>query len=137
MAHTLHLQVATPERQLVDDHVDQVEIPGKNGYLGILPDHAPLLSELGAGVLSYSSSSETQDKLLAIEGGFLEVLNNEVRVLAERAEFGREIDFDRARQQLAEAQEALQETRTAEETNAALRKLAIAQAHVEAAERAR
>jgi F-type H+-transporting ATPase subunit epsilon len=137
MADTLHLQVATPERQLVDDQATQVEIPGKNGYLGVLPGHAPLLSELGAGVLSYSSSSETQDRLLVIEGGFVEVLNNEVRVLAERAEFGREIDFDRARQQLADAQQAIQETDTAEEADRALRKLAIAQARVEAAERAR
>jgi F-type H+-transporting ATPase subunit epsilon len=92
---------------------------------------------LGAGVLSYSSSSEAQDKLLVIEGGFVEVLNNEVRVLAERAEFGREIDFDRARQQLEDAQQAIQETATAEESDRALRKLAVAQARVEAAERAR
>lgn len=137
MADTLHLQVATPERQLVDDRATQVEIPGKNGYLGVLPGHAPLLSELGAGVLSYSSSSEAQDRLLVIEGGFVEVLNNEVRVLAERAEFGREIDFDRARQQLEDAQQAIQETNTTEESDRALRKLAVAQARVEAAERAR
>jgi len=135
MADTLHLQVATPERQLVDEQTARVEIPGKNGYLGILPDHAPLLSELGAGVLTYSS--ESQDKFLAIEGGFVEVLNNEVRVLAERAEFGREIDFEQARQQLAEAQQAIFEPAGAAESQAALRKLAIAQARVEAAERAR
>ena len=58
MADTLHLQVATPERQLVDEQVARAEIPGKDGYLGILPDHAPLLSELGAGVLTYSSDSQ-------------------------------------------------------------------------------
>lgn len=135
MADTLHLQVATPERQLVDEQVERVEIPGKNGYLGILPEHAPLLSELGAGVLTYSSGS--QDRLLAIEGGFLEVLNNEVRVLAERAEFGMEINFEEARQQLAEAQQAIQQPATAAESDAALRRLAIAQARVDAAERAR
>ena len=56
MADTLHLQVATPERQLVDEQVARAEIPGKDGYLGILPDHAALLSELGAGVLTYSST---------------------------------------------------------------------------------
>ena len=135
MADTLHLQVATPERQLVDEQVQQVEIPGKNGYLGILPDHAPLLSELGAGVLNYFSDS--QDKLLAIEGGFVEVLNNEVRVLAERAEFGREIDYDEARRQLSEAQQEILQPAGAAESDAALRKLAIAQARVDAAERAR
>ncbi len=137
MADTLHLQVATPERQLVDEQVQQVEIPGKDGYLGILPEHAPLLSELGAGVLTYSSSSESQDKFLAIEGGFVEVLNNEVRVLAERAEFGREIDYDQASQQLSEAQQEIQQPAGAAESDAALRKLAIAQARVDAAERAR
>jgi F-type H+-transporting ATPase subunit epsilon len=135
MADTLHLQVATPERQLVDEQVQQVEIPGKNGYLGILPDHAPLLSELGAGVLNYFSDS--QDKLLAIEGGFVEVLNNEVRVLAERAEFGREIDYDEASRQLSEAQQEILQPAGAAESDAALRKLAIAQARVDAAERAR
>jgi F-type H+-transporting ATPase subunit epsilon len=135
MADTLHLQVATPERQLVDEQTARVEIPGRDGYLGILPDHAPLLSELGAGVLTYASDS--QEKLLAIEGGFVEVLNNEVRVLAERAEFGREIDFEQARQQLAEAQQAILEPVDAAQSQAALRKLAIAQARVEAAERAR
>jgi F-type H+-transporting ATPase subunit epsilon len=135
MADTLHLQVATPERQLVDEQVARAEIPGKDGYLGILPDHAPLLSELGAGVLTYSSDS--QERLLAIEGGFVEVLNNEVRVLAERAEFGQEIDFEQARQQLAEAQQAILEPVDAAQSQDALRKLAIAQARVEAAERAR
>jgi F-type H+-transporting ATPase subunit epsilon len=135
MADTLHLQVATPERQLVDEQVQRVEIPGKNGYLGILPEHAPLLSELGAGVLTYSSGS--QDKLLAIEGGFLEVLNNEVHVLAERAEFGAEIDFEKARQQLAEAQEAIQQPRGAAESETALRRLAVAQAWLDASERSR
>ena len=135
MADTLHLQVATPERQLVDEQVQQVEIPGKNGYLGILPDHAPLLSELGAGVLNYFSDS--QDKLLAIEGGFVEVLNNEVRVLAERAEFGREIDYDEASRQLSEAQQEIVQPAGAAESDSALRKLAIAQARVDAAERAR
>jgi F-type H+-transporting ATPase subunit epsilon len=135
MADTLHLQVATPERQLVDEQVARAEIPGKDGYLGILPDHAPLLSELGAGVLTYSSDS--QERLLAIEGGFVEVLNNEVRVLAERAEFGQEIDFEQARQQLSEAQQAILEPVDAAQSQDALRKLAIAQARVEAAERAR
>ena len=135
MADTLHLEVATPERQLVDEQVARAEIPGKDGYLGILPGHAPLLSELGAGVLTYSSDS--QERLLAIEGGFVEVLNNEVRVLAERAEFGQEIDFEQARQQLGEAQQAILEPVDAAQSQAALRKLAIAQARVEAAERAR
>ena len=75
--------------------------------------------------------------MLAIEGGFVEVLNNQVRVLAEHAEFGQEIDFEQARQQLDEAQQAILEPVDAAQSQAALRKLAIAQARVEAAERAR
>jgi F-type H+-transporting ATPase subunit epsilon len=135
MADTLHLQVATPERQLVDEPVARVEIPGKDGYLGILPGHAALLGELGAGVLSYSS--DAQDKFLAIDGGFVEVLNDEVRVLAEHAEFGREINYEQARGQAAEAQSAVDKSSSEPESSAALRKLAAAQARLDAAERAR
>jgi F-type H+-transporting ATPase subunit epsilon len=135
MADTLHLQIATPERQLVDENVVRVEIPGKDGYLGILPQHAPLLSELGAGVLSYSSDS--QDKLLAINGGFLEVLDDEVRVLAEHAEFAREINLEQARHELNEAQAAVEKQTSGPESEKALERLRAAQARVEAAERAR
>jgi len=135
MADTLHLQVATPERQLVDEAVARVEIPGKDGYLGILPEHAPLLSELGAGVLSYASDS--QEKFVAIDGGFLEVLENEVRVLAEHAEFGRDINFEQSRQQVAEAQAAVDRPAADANSELALRKLAAAQARLDAAERAR
>ncbi len=136
MADTLHLQIATPERQLVDETVTEVEIPGKNGYLGILPQHAPLLSELGAGVLTYEGGT-APDKVLAIEGGFLEVLDNEVRVLAERAEFSREINADQARRELEEAQSAITGASSEENSNEALRKLAGAQARVDAAGRTR
>jgi F-type H+-transporting ATPase subunit epsilon len=135
MADTLHLQVATPERQLVDEAVARVEIPGKDGYLGILPGHAALLGELGAGVLSYSSDS--QEKFLAIDGGFVEVLNDEVRVLAEHAEFGREINYEQARREAAEAQSAIDKSSSEAESSTALRKLAAAQARLDAAERAR
>jgi F-type H+-transporting ATPase subunit epsilon len=135
MADTLHLQVATPERQLVDESVARVEIPGKDGYLGILPGHAALLGELGAGVLSYSSDS--QEKFLAIDGGFVEVLNDEVRVLAEHAEFGKEINYEQARREAAEAQSAIDKSSSEAESASALRKLAAAQARLDAAERAR
>src|ERR1700751_3461673 len=100
MANALHLQIATPEKQLVDEAVTRIEIPGKNGYIGILPEHAPLLSELGAGVLSYSSDSH--DHLLAVMGGFVEVLDNEVRVLADRAEPAKDINLEQAHQELSE-----------------------------------
>jgi F-type H+-transporting ATPase subunit epsilon len=135
MADTLHLQIATPERPLVNETVTRAEIPGKDGYLGILPEHAPLLSELGAGVLSYSAGAK--DTLLVVIGGFLEVLNNEVRVLAERAEFANEVNLEQARQELSEAQDALEQRAPEIDPQNALARLRAAQARVEAAERAR
>ncbi|MFZ0593500.1 MAG: ATP synthase F1 subunit epsilon [Bryobacteraceae bacterium] len=134
MADTFHLQITTPERQLVDEAVTRAEIPAKDGYLGILPEHAPLLSELGAGVLSYSSGAH--DTLLAVIGGFLEVLNNEVRVLAEHAEFAKDVNLEQARQELSEAQTAVDSPTPNTDTHKALSRLQAAQARVEAAERA-
>jgi F-type H+-transporting ATPase subunit epsilon len=83
-AGTFLLQVATPERLFLDEQVTYAELPGKSGYMGILPGHAPLLSALGAGTLTYSSGGGRQ--VIKIDGGFVEVFNDEVRVLADHAE---------------------------------------------------
>jgi F-type H+-transporting ATPase subunit epsilon len=80
----LDLQVVTPERELVHEQVNEVQIPGKDGYLGILPGHAALLGELGEGVLSYRVDGHHRQ--LSVHGGFLEVLDDHVRVLADAAE---------------------------------------------------
>lgn len=85
MADTFQLEVATPERLLVDEQVTEAELPGKDGYMGVLPGHAPLLSALGAGTLTYKSGGG--QKVLKIDGGFLEIFDNHVRVLADHAEF--------------------------------------------------
>src|SRR5579859_7982008 len=107
MADSLHLQIATPERQVVDASVDQVELPGRDGYLGILPGHAPLLSVLGAGVVTYAAAGRKQ--VLAVDdGGFIEVLDNQIRVLAEQAVPAAEIDVDQARRELDEARAAVE-----------------------------
>jgi len=82
MADTLHLEVATPEREVVNASADSVTIPGKDGYMGILPGHAALLSELGEGELSYVSGGKTAQ--LTISGGYVEVRDNWVRVLADK-----------------------------------------------------
>ena len=82
--NTFQLEVATPERLLVDAQVTEAELPGKDGYMGILPDHAPLLSVLGTGTLTYSESGAK--KVIKIEGGFVEVFDNHVRVLADKAD---------------------------------------------------
>ncbi|HEY3938120.1 MAG TPA: ATP synthase F1 subunit epsilon [Bryobacteraceae bacterium] len=81
---TFQLEVATPEQLLVDEHVTEAELPGKDGYLGVLPGHAPLLSALGAGTLTYQGSGGRQ--VLKIDGGFVEIFDNHVRVLADHAE---------------------------------------------------
>ena len=82
MADQLQLEIATPEKEVVNVAADSVTIPGKDGYMGILPGHAALLSELGAGELSYVSAGKTEQ--FKISGGYVEVRDNHVRVLADK-----------------------------------------------------
>jgi len=84
MADTFLLEVATPESLLVRDQVSEAQIPAHNGYVGILPGHAALLAELGEGRLSYTV--EGRGRSLTIQGGWLEVSNDQVRVLPDGAE---------------------------------------------------
>ena len=133
MADTFQLEVATPERLFVDEQVSEAELPGQEGYMGILPGHAPLLSILGAGVLSYKTGGAEQ--VLALDGGFVEVFEDHVRVLAEHAEFGRDIQAEAARQQLQSANEALRNAHETADSEAALRAISKAQARLDAAER--
>lgn len=90
----LDLEVATPSRLVVAESVDEVVIPGSQGYFGVLPGHAPLLATLGAGELTYRKG--TSQFHLALTGGFAEVRNDKVIVLAENAERPDEIDRERA-----------------------------------------
>jgi F-type H+-transporting ATPase subunit epsilon len=83
MPDLLQLEVATPEKLLVSEQVTEVQIPAKSGFLGILPGHAALLSELGEGLLTYTVAGRKRSLTLA--GGFVEVLENHVRVVADRA----------------------------------------------------
>lgn len=133
MADTFQLEVATPERLFVDEQVTWVELPGKEGYLGVLAGHAPLLSILGAGVLTYTAGGG--DQVLALEGGFVEVEGGHVRVLADHAEFARDIRVDEARRRLEEANHALKDAHETGESAAALRAINQAQARLDAAER--
>ncbi|WP_180540677.1 ATP synthase F1 subunit epsilon [Nevskia soli] len=100
------LTVATPERQLIDERVSEATIPARNGYIGVLPGHAPLLSELGAGILSWSGGIG-QSQTLAIMGGFVEVLGDRVRILADEAKRREDINTIEAQERLRAAQEAL------------------------------
>lgn len=105
MADTFKLEVATPVALLVDEDVTTAEIPGGQGYLGILPGHAPLLGALAPGVLTYVASGQTH--VLAVDSGFIEVLDNVVSVLTESAQRSKDIKIEEARQQLSEAESAL------------------------------
>ncbi|MFQ5777916.1 MAG: F0F1 ATP synthase subunit epsilon [Terriglobia bacterium] len=105
MPDTIELQVVTAQRQLVREAVDEVQVPGRDGYLGILPGHAPLLSELQAGELSYRKG--TQRSFLSVFWGFVEVLSDRVTVLAETAERAEEIDLNRAREAQRRAEQRL------------------------------
>jgi F-type H+-transporting ATPase subunit epsilon len=98
----IELQIVTPERHVLQDTVQSVEIPGKEGYLGILPGHAPLITELGIGVLSYRKDSET--RYLTVINGYAEVLPHRVIVLAEVSERAEEIDVERTRRARERAQ---------------------------------
>lgn len=132
MADSLELEIATPERQLVREQVTEVHIPGKEGYMGILPGHAPLLSLLGIGTLSYVVGG--QRRYLSVHGGFLEVLDNHVRVLADLAERAEEIDIERARKALQRFREESMNPALGVEPAAALAAILRAQARLAAAE---
>jgi F-type H+-transporting ATPase subunit epsilon len=101
----IQLEVATPERQLVHEAVLSVTVPGKSGYLGILPGHAPLLSELQPGELAFSENHHV--RYLSVSWGFIEVLPERVIILAQTAEHAEEIDVDRAQQAKQRAEERL------------------------------
>jgi F-type H+-transporting ATPase subunit epsilon len=105
MAETFLLEVATPERLLLREQVAEAQIPAATGMIGILPDHAPLLGELGTGELTYSAP--TGRRSMFISGGWVEILGNEVRIIADRAEYGDEIDVKRAEEALRRANERL------------------------------
>lgn len=91
----LNLEIVTPEKKVLSETVDAVTVPTANGEVGILQNHAPLISALRAGILSYTKSGVTER--LAIAGGFLEVSRNNVSVLADTAERADEIDVESAR----------------------------------------
>jgi F-type H+-transporting ATPase subunit epsilon len=106
MAETIQLEIVTPERLVVNDTAEYIEIPGKTGYLGVLPGHAPLITELAVGAISYNNAGKT--KRLAVAWGFAEVLQNKVTILAETAEKAEDIDTARAEAAKKKAEAELQ-----------------------------
>ncbi len=101
----IRLDIVTPDHLVAHDAVTAVTLPGKNGYLGILPGHAPLLTELAPGDLEYTSGGNQH--ALAVNWGFAEVLGDRVIVLVQSAERAEEIDVERAEKAKARAEERL------------------------------
>jgi F-type H+-transporting ATPase subunit epsilon len=102
---SLTLEIVTPDRALVTEQVDEVELPGSGGYFGVLPGHAPLLASLQVGELWYRKGQEKY--YLAVAFGFVEVLPDKVTVLAQIAERAEDIDQRRAEKAKARAEERL------------------------------
>jgi F-type H+-transporting ATPase subunit epsilon len=123
MSGRLRLKVVTPVRVVVDTEVDEATLPGVVGALGILPGHAPLLTALGIGELSYRIA--TRDHYLAVQRGFAEVAADVVTVLADVAELPSEIDVEAARAEKQAAETAMR--------SAAGKEFEHQRAHVEAA----
>jgi len=105
MAEVFQLEIVTPEKKVVDTSAEEAQIPGKNGYLGILPGHAPLITELAVGEISFREHGTEQR--LAVAWGFAEVLPDKVTILAETAERPSEIDVERARKARERAEQRL------------------------------
>ena len=102
---SLRLRVVSADRSLVDEQVDEVEIPGADGYFGVLPGHTPLLATMQVGKLSYRQGTETHDLLVAF--GYAEVQPDSVTILAQTAEAAHEIDLARAESAKRRAEERL------------------------------
>ena len=105
MPDTFQLEIVTPEKMVVNEAAEEAQIPGLNGYLGILPGHAPLITELGVGVITYRAGGTT--KTLSVAWGFAEVLQDKVTILAETVERPEEIDVARAQQAKERAEQLL------------------------------
>jgi F-type H+-transporting ATPase subunit epsilon len=106
----IELQIVTPERMLVQEQVDEVQIPGAEGYFGVLPGHTPLLAALAVGELWYRKGSEKT--YLSIAYGFAEVLPDRVTILARLAERAEEIDVERAESARTRAQQRLDQPKS-------------------------
>jgi F-type H+-transporting ATPase subunit epsilon len=135
MADTFDIEIATPERLLSRERAIRAQIPAKEGYIGVLPDHAPLLSELGIGALTYTTPDDHRFSL-AVRGGFLEIYNNVVRVLTDFAERGHEVDVTQAEKDLKHAQDAMLDPALGMDIAGALIAVRHAQARIDAARKA-
>ncbi len=133
MADKILLEIVTPERKVLSEMVDIVVAPGEMGEFGVLPGHIPFLCKLKVGELRFRSGSAAQH--VAIMGGYAEVLNNQVTVLATAAEAATEIDVIRARAARERAERRLADSRDKFEFARAQAALQRAMARLKVAER--
>jgi F-type H+-transporting ATPase subunit epsilon len=126
VADRLTLEVATPSRAVVGEQVDEVVLPGIEGYFGVLPGHAAFLTTLGIGELTYRIGRE--ERHLAVSGGFCEIRNDKVIVLADTAELPEEIDRERAERARERAEQRLAGRATQEEIDYTRAAAALARA---------
>jgi F-type H+-transporting ATPase subunit epsilon len=133
MADTFQLEIVTPEKMVVRDVAEEMQIPGKDGYLGILPGHAPLITELAVGEITYRNASVTHH--LAVAWGFAEVLPGKVTILAETAERADEVDVNRAEAAKQRAETTMGKCATEEDFQKVSADLRRAETRLEVAEK--
>jgi F-type H+-transporting ATPase subunit epsilon len=133
MADTFQLEIVTPEKMVVKDAAEEVQIPGRDGYLGVLPGHAPLITELSAGELSYRKGGNAYRFVVA--WGFAEVLPDRVTILAETAQPANEIDVNRAQADKKRAEQGLADGKSEEDFVKAEGELKYADARLEVAQK--
>lgn len=106
---SIRLEVITPERVVVGEDTQSIIVPGVQGYLGVLPDHTPMVASLRIGLVKYKQDGSF--RRVAVSGGFFEVAKNKAVILAETAERGEEVDVGRAQAALARARKRLSDRR--------------------------
>jgi len=107
VSDSIDLEIVTPDRKILTVHASEVVVPGVLGYFGVLPGHAPFLTRLGVGEISYKDQTGTH--FLAAADGVVEVLPNRVTILARLCESAREIDVERAREAKRRAEETMKQ----------------------------
>jgi len=133
MSDTFQLEIVTPEKKVVETAAAEIQIPGKDGYLGVMPGHAPLITELAVGEITYREGAAEQR--LAVAWGFAEVLPDKVTILAETAERPSEIDVERARKSKERAEQRLTSGDTTVEVERALDALHRAEVRLDVAQK--
>ncbi|MEM8772149.1 MAG: F0F1 ATP synthase subunit epsilon [Pseudomonadota bacterium] len=121
MADKLHFTLVSPERELMSRDVDQVDIPGSEGWLGVLPNHSPLMTTLAPGMVKIRDGSD--EKRIFVRGGFAEISPTGLTVLAEEAMPAEELNAEKIAQRIKNAEEDLADADTDEKKLAAQQSL--------------